>query len=435
MNETVAVITLGCNKNLVDSEYMLGQLRQAGYLITNRPDEAEVIIVNTCGFVEAAKTEAVQTLFAALEHKKNKCRAVLAAGCLATRYSGKLMGEMPELDGILGVYDIPRLPEVIENALQSKKPSQTNGAVFYLDEHLPRVLSTPGHMAYLKIAEGCSNRCAYCAIPSIRGPYHSRPAAVLLKEAENLRQQGVKELLVTAQDSTRYGEGDSDTSLIALLKELSGFDFTWIRLLYAYPSRVSFALLDFMEETESICKYIDMPIQHTENRLLQAMNRHYSRETVEQIYRHIRSYASNWAIRTTVITGFPGETEAEFQSMLSFLGSHPFDHLGAFAYSREEGTPAARQKQVKKSERTLRMDSVMLRQGEISHRLNQARVGETHTFVCEGINEANEAVGRISLQAPETDGITVLPAPLPAGTFARVRITDAFGYDFTAELL
>lgn len=435
MKNDIAIISLGCNKNLVDSEIMAGYLRQGGFALIKEPAEAEVIIVNTCGFIESAKQEAIDTILEMAQYKKNgACRALIVTGCLAQRYAPQLREQLPEADAILGVYDYDRITETVQKALAGERSVFAAGSAEYLDTAARRVLSTPPGTAYLKIAEGCDNRCAYCAIPGIRGSYTSRRLKSLLEEAAFLRESGVKELILTAQDTTRYGEDQGKNRFTELLEKLAAMDFHWIRVLYAYPSRVSDALLELMDNTPNICKYLDMPIQHTHDEMLKSMNRHYRQADVLRIYEKVRSFQNPWALRTTLITGFPGEQKKHFAHMLDFIEKHPFDNLGAFAYSREEDTPAALlPHQCRRSTAELRKDAVMLRQGEIAHTLNQKRIGNSAEVLTEGYDrEQKLCYGRTEFLAPEVDGkvfFTCEKACRP-GEIVTVHIDDAFGYDF-----
>jgi len=438
MTEKIAIISLGCNKNLVDSEIMTGFLLENGFLMVNEAAIADVIIVNTCGFIESAKKEAIDTIFEMAQYKKQgNCKALIVTGCLAKRYTKQLAEDMPEADAILGVYDYSSIAQAVKNALAGIRTIVDNGKAEYLDTVTKRVISTSGGMAYLKIAEGCDNHCAYCAIPSIRGNYTSRSMASLLAEAKLLNSQGVTELVLTAQDTTRYGEDRGNNEFLLLLKELSRIDFEWIRVLYAYPSRVTSELLEFMDSAPNICKYLDIPIQHSSDKMLSAMNRHYNNKDLVRIIKKIRSFENDWALRTTVICGFPTETTKEFTQLLHFISEYPFDSLGAFAFSREEGTPAALMpSQCREGTAQARQDSIMLRQGEIVHSFNKRRIGKTYKTLVEGFDsEQNSYFGRTYFLAPEVDGKVFFTSKgeLNIGDYKNIMISDAFGHDFFGE--
>ena len=432
----IYIVSLGCNKNLVDTEVMLGMLEKGGHTIINSPGEAEVIIINTCGFITEAKQEGINTIFEMLQYKPS-CRAVIATGCLAERYPRQLMEEIPELDGLMGVYQYPRICECVQAALNGERPVFTGGTAQYLDWAAScRKLATPPYMAYLKISEGCNNHCGYCAIPGIRGKYVPRSFESLMTEAEALKRRGVKELNVTAQDITVYR--DKDKGLLDLIKALDRLGFEWIRLLYAYPGRVSDPLLEYMNDSKSVCNYLDVPIQHVRNNVLSAMNRHYVQADITHLYDKIRSFNSGWGIRTTVMTGYPGETSRDYAALLNYITLHPFDHLGAFVFSPEENTPAMQMEhKVRLSTANARLDGLMLRQGEISHRLNQERIGRTYKMLIEGADEeSGQYYGRCFFQGPDVDGRTFLDADcaLKPGDMINVVVSDAFAYDLYAQL-
>lgn len=432
MKYKAAVVSLGCNKNLVDSEIMMKYLSLLGHSVIKRPEEADIVFVNTCGFINDAKEEAINTIFEMLELKTQGVKGVFATGCLAKRYSAELAQQIPELDGILGVYDYRHIKELLEAFEKGEKYVCTDGTPEYMDDMPGRMLATPQYTAYLKIAEGCSNKCHYCAIPSIRGEYRSRGMASLLKEAKQLYRDGVRELIVTAQDSTRYGEDRGRNEFLPLLKELEKIGFTWIRILYAYPSRISDELLEYIDNSSVICKYLDMPVQHTCDKMLKAMNRHYGSDAIEHIYDKVRSFDSDWALRTTIICGYPGETAADFRKMLTFLRERPFELLGAFPYSPEEGTVGASlPHQTRRSTKQLRYDSIMLQQSSLTNDLNRKYIGKTLKVLIEGFSsENNTYVGRCEYQAPEVDGCTYVSGEnLETGRFYNCLIDDVFGYD------
>ncbi len=432
----VSIVSLGCNKNLVDSEVMAGYLKQAGYKICQVPEKADVIIVNTCGFIEDAKVEAIDTILEMAQYKNQKLKALLVSGCLSQRYPEAIL-DMPEVDGILGTYAYKDIDKAINEALNKNKPSFTYGDPRYLDEPVERQIST-SYYAYLKIAEGCDNKCAYCAIPGIRGPYVSREMDSLINEAKALKEQGIKEIILTAQDTTRYGLDKGENQFAVLLEKIANLGFDWVRIMYAYPSTLTDDVISVMEKYENICKYIDMPIQHSENKMLSLMNRHYTKEDMINVINRIRSSKYDWALRTTLMCGFPGETNKEFKGMLKFIDEYKFDNLGVFAFSLEEGTPAVDlPNKCRQSTGQNRADSVMLRQGEIAHSFNSRRIGKAYKTLVEGFDEEqNMYFGRTEFLAPEVDGRVYFSGEnVKIGEFTQVYIDEAFGYDFFGRVL
>jgi len=438
---TVCLISLGCPKNKVDAEVMLGDLVDHGYRVVMDPAEADVIIVNTCGFIEDAKVESIDTILEMAEYKETgRCRVLMMSGCLSQRYHEDLLNELPEVDGFVGVTQYKEMHRHVEAALEGQrvdccelKPEVIGGG--------KRLLSTPAHVGYIKIAEGCDNRCSYCAIPAIRGGYRSRPMEELQAEAEALVAQGVKELIVIAQDTTRYGVDLYGESLLGEL--LTNFNkiegVKWIRVLYLYPELLTDELLNTMASLEHVCNYVDLPLQHVNDDVLKAMNRRSSRAQIERIMQRVRAMKERFVVRTTMIVGFPGETYEAFNELADFIEKHPFDLLGAFIYSAEEGTPAATMDdQIDPEEAAERLDELMLRQRTVSLYRQLAYMGTEQEAVIEGYDPEQELyVGRISLQSPDIDGITYISSEeeLPEGTFVRVRIVDATDYDLIGEVI
>jgi ribosomal protein S12 methylthiotransferase len=423
------MISLGCPKNQVDAEQMLGVLSGAGFEVTPDQTDADVIVVNTCGFIESAKDESIEAILDAAKMKKTgKCRALIVAGCLAQRYRDELMKELPEADAIIGTAEIARIGEICDRALGGGAPFMRVSAPT-LVFGLPRVSTTPRHYRYLKIAEGCSNRCSYCAIPIIRGNFASRPSASILDEARMLADDGAKELVLLAQDSTGYKDGSTD--LPALLRKLTRIrGIHWVRLMYAYPGRISDALMAVMAEEEKVCKYLDIPVQHIDDNVLAAMNRKGTSTDIRRTIEKLRKRVPGIALRTSLITGFPGETDAAFKRLMAFVREAEFEHLGVFTYSPEEGTPAAQlQKQVATDVAQKRLDLVMKAQAKISLKKNKSLVGTTISVLVDGM-EDNVLFGRTQSQAPEIDGVVYLSETeaLP-GAFVEVTITDAEEYD------
>lgn len=433
----VGVVSLGCAKNRVDTELMLGILEHAGYELTANEAEADVLIVNTCGFIDPAKEESVDTLLSCAQYKKTgRLKLLVATGCLVQRYEKELVTELPEVDLLLGVNQYERLPEAIREALLGKH------AVYCEDDHHilsgERVLTTPPYMAYVRIADGCDNRCAYCAIPLIRGGFRSRPMADVLDEIRSLAARGVKEFVLVAQDTSRFGMDTEGRSLLpALLEQAAAIPgVEWLRVLYCYPDEVSDELLTMMAAHSNICRYIDLPLQHADPVVLRRMNRRGDMGKVRAFLTKAREMG--FTLRTTLIVGFPGETEAQFDALLAFVREMQFDRLGAFAYSAEEDTPAATMgDQVPEQEKQRRLDAVMTLQQAISLERNRLRVGSEERVLVESIREDGAAVARSAAEAPDSDGLLYLTgaAGLAPGDFAMARITDAQTYDLSGVIL
>lgn len=425
------MISLGCSKNRVDSEYILAELANVGFTLTPDPAEAEVILVNTCGFITPAKEESINAILEMAAYKESgKCRVLVGTGCLTERYSRELSQELPELDLIWGVGDHKGL---VRRICQMAGFAPAEGCC-------PRILTTPAYSAYLRIADGCDNRCTYCAIPLIRGPRRSVPMEDLLAEAERLAADGVVELTVIAQDTSAYGIDlygkPMLRELLLALCKIEGFH--WVRVLYTYPNTVDEALVDAIIAAPKLVPYLDMPIQHIAPDALRRMNRHGTAAHIRHMLEYVREKSEDFILRTTVITGFPGETEEEFAQLAEFLQTHPFDRLGAFAYSLEEGTPAAMMPdQIDEETKKRRLDTIMQAQRAISLARNQARVGREYEVLVEGV-EGGMAYGRSYAEAPEVDGSIRFhfntQAPTP-GSFVQVRITKAGPYDLWGEML
>ena len=422
----------GCNKNLVDAEIALGLMRDHGYVITSDLPEADIIIVNTCAFINPAKTESIDGIFEMAQYKQTgKCRLLVVTGCLAQRYASALMADIPEIDILLGVNQYDKLPEAVEHVLQTgeRYMSIKDPHVFF--EH-QRVLSTPDYSAYIRIGEGCSNHCTFCAIPLIRGNYRSRNEDAILKEVRSFAEAGVKEHVLVAQDTTRYGtETHAHSTLPSLMRkcvDIPGVE--WLRVLYCYPDETSEELLDLMVERDNVCRYLDLPIQHINNDILKRMHRRGDASDIRRCVRLARE--RNITLRTSIIVGFPGETEEQFEELLDFLGEAQFDRLGAFAYSPEEDTPAARMpNQIDEDIKQERLDRLMRRQAEISLARNRARLGETVKTLILGKNQDGVYEGRSEREAPETDGVLLIDTDkeLQRGQFVSVRLTEADYYD------
>ncbi len=423
------MVSLGCPKNQVDAEQMLGVLTGSGYEITPEQAEADVIVVNTCGFIESAKEESIEAILDAAKMKKQgKCKALIVAGCLAQRYKEELLKELPEADAVIGTTGISRIAEICDKALAgtNRLAEVSSPAMVY---GLPRVSTTPRHYRYLKIAEGCSNRCSYCAIPIIRGNFTSRPLESVLDEARRLADDDAKEIILLAQDSTGYRDGEAD--LPVLLDAMSRIEgIKWVRLMYAYPGRISTALMTVMAEEEKICKYLDIPVQHFDDRVLAAMNRRGSSEDIRKTIEQLRKRIPGIALRTSLIVGFPGETEAAFKRLLSFIKEAEFERLGVFTYSPEEGTAAYDLKpKVPALIAEERRDRIMKAQAKISLKKNLALIGSRRRVLVDGMEDM-ALIGRLSTQAPEIDGVVYLSeTEAEPGEFIEVTITDAAEYD------
>ncbi len=428
----VGLVSLGCAKNRVDSENMLGMLRQRGFQIVADPAEADVLFVNTCGFIESAKEESIEAIFEMAQYKKQGDKQLFVTGCLAQRYPEALMREIPEIDGLMGVADYARLFEMLDAAGRRERPCYTaNGARFL---KTPRVLTTPGYSAYVKISDGCDNRCTYCAIPLIRGGYSSRPFDDIVEECRTLAEGGVTEVTLIAQDTSRYGcdLGDGHYQLPELLEAVSAIEgLRWVRVLYCYPDSTEDRLLDAIQRLPKVAPYLDLPLQHIDDDLLKRMNRRGSAEWIKSRVAECRRRGIT--LRTTMIVGFPGETDAQFQTLLDFVKEARFDRLGAFTYSAEEGTPAAQMPdQIDEDVKAARLDQLMMLQQGISQEINEARIGSECEVLVDGFDdESGRFYGRSLLEAPESDGCIWLDTEreLTPGEYVQVRITGADAYD------
>jgi len=439
--DKICLVSLGCPKNLVDSEVMLGILKQDNFELTANEDDADILIVNTCGFIGDAKEESIETILRLAQYKeKGRCRLLIVAGCLTQRYKDELAKEMPEVDFFIGTGEYPKIAYIIKNDSNQKVIA---GIPKYVHDYdTPRILATPRYSAYVKIAEGCSNHCSYCTIPSIRGEFRSRSLNSVIKEIENLAQQGVKEINLIAQDSTSYGmDGDDSRGLETLLKRAVKVDgIEWVRLLYLYPGKITKNLIHLIRDEEKICKYIDMPIQHINNRILRAMNRNHTKAQIQEVIKMIRQEIPDAALRTSLIVGFPGETEEEFDELLDFVKATQFDRLGVFKYSKEEGTPAYKMKgQVPEAVKKVRLKKIMETQAKIAGEKNRLLVGSAIQVLVEGLSEETEFLlkGRSMQQAPDNiDGITYINKGIASpGDIADVIITDAGEHDIVGGIM
>ena len=437
----IALESLGCSKNLMDAEIMTGILKEKGYEFVEEFDEADIIIVNTCGFIRDAKQESIDTIVELSQLKEvGKLKYLIVTGCLAQRYADELLEEIPEIDAIVGTGNFMNISEIIDRLESEKNVTEIGNIEFAFDETLPRYVSTPEHMAYLRIGEGCSNHCTYCIIPKLRGKYRSRKIEDIVEEAKTLAAEGAKELVVIAQDTTRYGEDlYGEAKLAELLEELAGIEgIKWIRIMYSYPESITEKLIDVIAAHDNICSYFDMPIQHASNRVLKRMNRRTSKEDIRSKVEMIRSKIPDAVIRTTVIVGFPGETEEDLEELIEFMKEIKFDRLGAFAYSREEDTPADRMdghmdEEIKEERR----DRVMMVQQAISEEINQKREDKVFEVLIEEEAEDGVYVGRTQGDAEEIDSVVYVNSDeeLEIGSFVNVYITEAMEYDLIGDVV
>lgn len=436
-------ISLGCDKNLVDSEMMLGMLSKRGYTITNDEKEADVIVINTCCFIHDAKEESIETILEMAELKKTgNLKALVVAGCLSERYKEEFQKELQEVDVILGTTSFDQIVEAVDDALEGKQESLFKSIDYLPDtSSIKRVVTTGNYLAYLKIAEGCDKHCTYCIIPSIRGKYRSVLMERLLAEAEQLAKDGVKELVLVAQETTLYGKDIyGKKCLPELLQKLAKIDgIEWIRLLYCYPEEITDELIEVMKNEPKICHYIDMPIQHSEDSILKRMGRRTDRKQLVEMVKKLRTAMPDIAIRTSLISGFPGETKEEHQNMLAFVDEMEFDRLGVFTYSQEEDTPAANfSDQVLEEVKEQRRDEIMELQQAISYEKDENMIGKELKVLIEGyLYEEDIYVGRSYKDAPKVDGCIFVKSEeeIISGDFVDVKITGAFEYDLMGEVI
>ncbi len=438
---SIGIVSLGCAKNQTDAETMLGILAEDGFTITADSADADIIIVNTCGFIESAKRESIDAILEMAEYKNGKCKLLIATGCLAERYSGEILKELPEVDAVVGTGDYDKIAEVIRAAVNGEKPVISGHINRSVPERLPRILSTPPYTAYLKIADGCDNNCTYCAIPLIRGRYRSRRVEDIVEEAETLAESGVKELILIAQDTSRYGTDIyGESCLDRLLEQLVEVDgIEWIRVHYLYPEAITESLIDIMAKYDKICNYIDMPVQHGDDYILRRMARRTTREQIMSKIDMIREKMPDCTIRTSIIVGFPGETEEHFNSLYEFVKKARFDRMGVFTYSAEEDTPAAMfPDQIDESVKEERYASLMTLQQGISLELNKGKIGSIIEVIAEGYDEESFLFyGRSRGDSIDVDGRVYFATEdeISEGDILRVRILDADEYDLTGEVV
>ena len=435
-------VSLGCSKNLVDTEMMLGILREHGIELTPEPAEADILIVNTCAFIESAKEESITTILNMAEYKESgRCRSLIVAGCLGQRYGQELLDDMPEADAIIGTGAWNRIMEAVEESLKGHRVVIAGEDKLLYDEHTPRITTTPAYTAYVKIAEGCNNRCAFCAIPYIRGAYRSRPIEDIRDEVVNLAARGVKEIILIAQDTTEYGRDlYREPQLAKLLRTLCTVEGVhWIRTLYSYPTYFSDELIETIASEPKLVKYVDLPMQHAHDEVLRRMHRPDTQASMRALIEKLRTRIPGVTIRSTFIVGFPGETEEEFQELCEFVKETEFDDVGVFTYSQEDGTPAAlMDDQIPEEVKEERYHQLMAIQAKVSEIRNQELEGSVHTMLVEKVEEEKgirQAVGRIEIQAPDVDGLTYLEDAqgVQPGDMIPVRIAQGFAYDLVAE--
>lgn len=429
----IHVVSLGCEKNRVDTEHMLGLLAGSNAALVDEPAEADVIIVNTCGFINDAKQESIDTILEMAKYKQSGCSALIVTGCLAQRYATELAEELPEVDAFLGVASYSRLLEAIQSALTGKRYVNCDRVD---GELTARVLTTPGHMAFVRISDGCENRCSYCAIPIIRGGIKSRPMDSILSEISDLKAAGVSEAILIAQDTTRYGEDMGRRMLPELVDKAARImEGGWLRVMYCYPDGITDELIEAMLKHGNVCKYLDVPMQHFSNPVLRRMNRRNTRESSVKLVKKLRD--AGFVLRTSLIVGFPGETQADFDVLMDGVKELRFERLGVFRYSVEEGTPAAQMPgQVPDEAKLERYEAVMGLQEGISQQLCQEQIGRTLRVIVEARDENGLFVGRTMGQAPDIDGVTYISTKkdLTAGSFHDVLIKDAYEYDLLGEV-
>lgn len=441
--KTLFMVSLGCPKNLVDSEVMLAALERAGYSVVEQPEDASLLLVNTCGFIRPAVEEAIDEILELAAYKEeDPDKKLVVTGCMVQRYGSALISEMPEVDLFVGLDDFCHIGRLIEEIPSNQRIVTNPGpAVYLMDSSVPRRVSTPFFRAYLKITEGCDNHCAYCMIPSIRGRLRSRSIKDLIVEASLLEQSGVRELSLIAQDLTAYGnELGSEVNLVQLLASLlENTAIPWLRLLYLYPSSVTDSLLQMMAAQPRILPYLDIPFQHVSDRVLHAMNRHYNQSVLDDLVQRIRRYVPGCAIRTTMLVGFPGETEADVKLLVEALKTWQLDHVGVFQYQDEEGSAAADFSQkIGDEEKQARYQLVMETQAEISERLQQRFVGSVEPVLIEGVSRESDLLleGRSRYQAPEIDGcVYITSGQVLPGDIVAVQITEAHTYDLVGEII
>ena len=452
----VGFISLGCSKNLIDTEVAIGLFKDNNYKIVNNPEEADILVINTCGFIESAKEEAINTILEMAEYKKRRCKYLIVMGCLVQRYYDDLIKALPEVDLFIKIDEYNQLWNKIENLIKreivEKSKVKTSTKISEIkplpmptyNEFMERVVTTGENYAYLKIGEGCSNKCTYCAIPYIRGPFVSRKMEEILDEAEMLARKGIKELIVIAQDTTKYGvDIYGESKLAELLEKLSKIKgIEWIRFLYSYPEGITDKLIETVANNDKIAKYFDIPIQHISDQILKKMNRKTSKENITKILEKIRNRISNVTLRTSLIVGFPGETKENFKELLEFVKNTKFDKLGTFMYSKEEGTPAAKlPNQIHGNTKKARYNKIMEAQQEISKQILEEKIGKTYKILIEDVSfDKKYLIGRTMQDVPEEDGLVYIRKDKNLNeneilnSFVNCKIIDVSNYDLIGEI-
>ena len=450
----VGFVSLGCSKNLIDTEIAIGHFKNNQYEIVTNPEEAEIIVINTCGFIESAKEEAINTILEMAEYKNNKCKYLIVMGCLVQRYYKELLKELPEVDLFIKIDEYDVLWDKIEKLLKENtvEPSATHTTNKISEmkplpmptskEFYERIITTGGNFAYLKIGEGCSNRCTYCAIPYIRGPFVSRKMEEILEEAKILAKKGIKEIIIIAQDTTKYGiDIYGESKLAELLEEIAKIpEIKWIRFLYSYPEGITEKLIQTVKNNEKICKYFDIPIQHISDRILKKMNRRTNKKQIEELIDKIRKEIPNVVLRTSLIVGFPGETKEDFEELKQFVEKTKFDKLGTFMYSKEDGTPAAKlPEQIHTNTKKSRYNQIMKIQQKISNENLQKKIGQQYEAIVEDISfDGNYLIGRTKQDVPDIDGIIYIKNKNAENTInkiIKVKIIDVEDYDLIGETI
>lgn len=434
----VYIESLGCSKNLIDSELMLGILQKNGYEITTDQHLAHAIVVNTCGFIEAAKEESINKILKMGTLKKNRLKTLIVAGCLGERYAKDLLEELPEVNAIVGTGDYESIVQVMNETLEGKRLYYVGNVDKTFDESHKRVLTTPAHTAYLKISDGCDNLCTYCIIPKLRGKYRSRKIEAILEEARDLAEQGVKEVILIAQDTTRYGiDLYQEFYLPKLLDELQKIEgIQWIRMLYSYPEMITKDLIESMKNNSKVCKYLDIPIQHASDSVLKRMNRRTTNQQLRELMKTLRKEIPEIVLRTSLIVGFPGETQEDFETLKDFVKTQRFERLGAFTYSKEEDTPAFNlPDHLEEEQKEQRKKEIMELQQQVSLEKNREKIGKTMEVLIEEVLDSQEYLGRSPGDAPEIDGGVYVTGrvPLKPGDIVNVQITGAMEYDLMGE--
>lgn len=445
----VGFISLGCSKNLIDTEVLIGHFKNNNYKIVNDPKMADIIVINTCGFIDKAKEEAINTILEMAQYKEKRCKYLIVTGCLVQRYAKDLKKNLPEVDLFIKIKDYNKIWEIIENLITKNEKSQKEDIkskkieklpMFKKEEYLDRTISTGENYAYLKIGEGCSNMCTYCAIPYIRGLFVSRPMEDIIEEAKEIASKGIKELIIIAQDTTKYGIDLYGSSKLAeLLNEICKIDgIKWVRFLYAYPEGITDELIETVKKQDKICKYFDIPIQHISNDILKKMNRKTSKEHIENLINKIRNEIPNVVLRTSLIVGFPGETQEDFEELYKFVEQTKFDKLGVFEYSKEDGTPAASMpNQIHYKRKKTRHDKIMSIQANISNEKLKNNIGKTLEVLVENKSfDGKFLIGRTKLDVPEMDGIVYIKNQDEnyINKFVNCKIVDVDGYDMIAKM-